>query len=357
MTAAEWSSEDRSLERHYRKLLLAYPGRHRRRYGSEMITTLLEMAVSGQRRPRPGEAMHLVASGLRQRLRLPARGPLPVIAAVLLALTTGAFGAAAGSWAGSQTFAELPDDAAVAALAERASGSTDDTVQMRIPSPWQEESISTTTVVGGTWDAEQARQRFAAGGWSVSDIAPTDGRAVTYNPDTRSRVDLPMRNSTFSASSGGLTLQVRGYLTADRGSVHVIGWSESRASFLPLIVTGTVLGLIVGWLIAAALAYRIVEASAERRRTAAGLWVGALVALALPAAALYGNVLRAFRDHGDVGPVFTVHSAFTPGAYYPFGPTWQILALTIAGVVLAGAAILLARPGAQPGARTAVVAS
>ncbi|MGC4864588.1 hypothetical protein ACLQ3B_04025 [Micromonospora sp. DT53] len=357
MTAATWSNDDRSLERHYRKLLLAYPGRHRRRYGTEMVTTLLEMAAPGQRHPRPGEALHLLASGLRHRLRLPARRPFAVLAAVLLALTMGALGGAAGSWAGSQTFADLPDDAAIASLAQRASGATSDSVHMRIVSPWLEESISTTTEVGGAWDAEQARQRFAADGWSVSDITPLGGQAVGLNPDTRSFVDLPMRNSTFSARSSGLTLQVRGYLTPDHGSVHLDGWAQSRPMFLPLIVVGILIGLVVGWLFAAALAYRIVEASAERRRASTGLWAVALVALALPAVALYGNALRAFRDHGDVDPVFTVHSAFTPGPYYPLGPSWQILALTIAGAVLAGAAILLARPGPQPETREAAIAS
>ncbi|MET7376706.1 hypothetical protein [Micromonospora arida] len=357
MTAATWSAGDRSLERHYRKLLLAYPGRHRRRYGTEMITTLLEMAAPGQRRPRPGEALHLLASGLRLRLRLPTRRPLAVIAAVLLALTMGAFGGAVGSWTGSQTFADLPDEATIASLAQRASGAANDSVQLRVASPWREESISTTSEVDANWDAEQARQRFSADGWSVSDVTPLGGQAFAFNPDTKSFVDLPMRNSTFSARSNGLTLQVRGYVSAEHGSVHLDGWVQSTSLFLPLIVAGILIGLVVGWLIAAALAYRIVEASAERRRASAGLWAVALIALALPAVALYGNVLRAFRDHGDVGPVFTVHSAFNPGPYYPVGPTWQVLALTIAGVMLAGAAILLARPGTQQGTQTAAIAS
>ncbi|RZT79788.1 hypothetical protein EV382_3028 [Micromonospora violae] len=356
MTASVWSNDDRSLERHYRTLLLAYPGRHRRRYGPEMITMLLDMAAPGQRRPRPGEALHLLGSGLRQRLRLPAHRPLAVIAAVLLALTLGAFGGAAGSWAGAQTFTDLPDDAAAARLAQQASGAAGDPVLLRSPSPWLEESISTVTEVDGNWSVEQARQRFAAEGWSVSDIAPLGGRAAAFDPETRSLADLPMRNSMFSATSDGLVVQVRGFLTAEHGAVHVNGWAQSQPLFLPLIVLGIVIGLVAGWLIAAALAYRIVGAQAERRRNSAALWAVALIALALPAAALYGNVMRAFHHHGDVGPVFTVHSAFTPGSYYPFGPTWQILALTIAGAVLAGAAVLLARPGAQPQPREAAVA-
>jgi len=38
------TSEDR-LVWHYRRLLLAYSGRYRRRHGIEMITTMLEMAA------------------------------------------------------------------------------------------------------------------------------------------------------------------------------------------------------------------------------------------------------------------------------------------------------------------------
>lgn len=357
MTAAARPNVDRSLEHHYRKLLLAYPGRYRRRYGTEMVTTLLEMAAPGQRHPTLGEALHLLGSGMRQRLRLPTSRPVAVIAAVLVALTMGAFGAAAGSWVGAQTFADLPGDAAIASLAQRASGAADDPVQSRFASAWRGEAISTTTEVGGSWDVEQARQRLAVDGWSVSGITPLGGQATSYNPDTKSFVNLPMRNSMFSARSGGLTLQVSGFLTAEHGTVHVDVWAQSTPVFLPLIVMGALIGLIAGWLITAALAYRIVAAPAERRRACAGLWAVALIALALPAAALYGNVMRAFHYHGDVGPVFIVHSAFTPGAYYPFGPTWQILALTIAGAVVAAGAILLAWPGTQPQPPEAAVAS
>ncbi len=34
-------------ERHYRRLLWAYPGPYRRRHGAEIVTTLLDMAESG----------------------------------------------------------------------------------------------------------------------------------------------------------------------------------------------------------------------------------------------------------------------------------------------------------------------
>jgi hypothetical protein len=76
----------------------------------------------------------------------------------------------------------------------------------------------------------------------------------------------------------------------------------------------------------------------------------AVLTLALPAVALYGNVLRAFRHDDATGGVMTVHSAFTPGPYYPFGPQWLMAALTVAGLAVAAAALVTARPGDPAGA-------
>ena len=60
-----------ALERRYRWLLLAYPGGYRRRHGEEILTTLLELGEPARRL-----AWQLLAGGLKQRLRLPARRPL-----------------------------------------------------------------------------------------------------------------------------------------------------------------------------------------------------------------------------------------------------------------------------------------
>ena len=50
-TAAAWPVADDRLERGYRRLLLAYPRRHRHRHGTELVTTLLEMAAPGSAGP------------------------------------------------------------------------------------------------------------------------------------------------------------------------------------------------------------------------------------------------------------------------------------------------------------------
>jgi len=341
---AQWPLVDERLERAYRRLLLAYPGRYRRRHGPEIVTTLLEMAEPGQQRPARADAWHLLASGLRQRFRLPAGRPLAWVAAVLITLITGALGAAASSWAGAQTFAPLPDQAA---LAERVTGSDGGTTFTHDTSSWSHTAHFTDTDVAVTWQIEAARQRLRADGWQVGTVTPAEGSAYTVDPATGATIDIPMRNNGFRATKDGVDVTVRAFLVdspiAPTGSVDTSTWARATPAFLPLIVAGTVAGLITGWLLAAAGAYRVRRSS--RPRLATTTCALAVVTAALPAVALYGNVMRAFQHAGGFSPVFTVHGAFSPGEYYPFGPTWQIPALSIAGVLLAAATVLIARPG------------
>jgi hypothetical protein len=59
------------LRRIYRLLVMAYPRWYRRERGQEMITTLLDDAAPGQRRPRYADALNLIGVGLRTRLTPP----------------------------------------------------------------------------------------------------------------------------------------------------------------------------------------------------------------------------------------------------------------------------------------------
>ena len=56
------------LERRYRRWLLAYPADYRRERGDELVGTLLDLAGSGRRRPRPLDVLDLVACGLARRV-------------------------------------------------------------------------------------------------------------------------------------------------------------------------------------------------------------------------------------------------------------------------------------------------
>ncbi|WBB93161.1 hypothetical protein [Verrucosispora sp. WMMC514] len=355
----DWPTADNRLERGYRRLLLAYPRRHRRRHGTEVVTTLLEMAAPGQRRPRLGEALHLIVSGLRLRFRLPAGRPLMAVAALLTALTVGGFGAAAGSWLGARTFADLPDEAGMARLTQQAGG--DDPIYfLYSSSSWTADTAHSSSQADGTWDADQVRERFAADGWSVSGFTPITGMSGTVD-GSGSPVEVPLHGKRFTAESSGLIVNVTGWNPAENSAVdlpsHVSFYAMPKQTtvLLPLVVVGTAVGLLAGWLLAAAGAYRMTAAPPGRRHAAAALCGAALVALALPAVALYGNVMRVFRDgNAKDGPPLTVHSAFTPGEYYPFGPQWLVLGLTVAGLVVAVAATLAARPAEQPPQPTVV---
>ncbi|MCW3842017.1 hypothetical protein ONA70_18110 [Micromonospora yasonensis] len=62
------------LERRYRRLLAVYPWEHRRAYEEEMLAVLLAGARPGQTRPDGGDAVNLIAAGLRARVRVGVRG-------------------------------------------------------------------------------------------------------------------------------------------------------------------------------------------------------------------------------------------------------------------------------------------
>ena len=59
-----------SLERQYRRLLLAYPRSYRERRGEEIVATLLDDAEPGRTRPDGRAVLDLVVGGLRERFGL-----------------------------------------------------------------------------------------------------------------------------------------------------------------------------------------------------------------------------------------------------------------------------------------------
>jgi hypothetical protein len=78
------------LERHYRRLLRAYPPAHRSVYADEMLGVLMDSATPGQRRPSARDTVQLLAHGVRARMLRPSRvrggpGPQWSVAATVLA--------------------------------------------------------------------------------------------------------------------------------------------------------------------------------------------------------------------------------------------------------------------------------
>ena len=326
---------DPRLERAYRRLLLAYPGPYRRRRGAEIVTTLLEMAEPGRRRPSAADTWHVLASGVRQRFRLPAGGPV-LLVAMLALLAGGALGAAGGSWVAERTFAALPDQVAARQLQEQiAQGETH--VGRDDGSPWWGDFVYGSTQIGGSgWDPGRVRQLLVRQGWHVGAVEALDGASFTTGADG-SEVRVPLAGSAFRAERDGIQLDVRGFMTDRDGSVDLQVSPVDNGTLLPFTVLGGLLGLALGWLLAAS--GRLV------------LVLGGALTLALPAVALYGNVMRAVRYAGDPGPVFTVHSALTPGPYWPFGPPWLNAVLAGTGLVLVLAALVVPAHPAAP-ART-----
>ncbi|MFD1372844.1 hypothetical protein [Actinoplanes sichuanensis] len=342
MSASDWPRADPALERFYRRLLHAYPGSYRRRHGAEIVTTLLEMAEPGRRRPRPADVLHLLASGLRQRFRLPAGRPLAWPAAVLALLAAGALGAAGGSWAGVHTFADLPPAEQAQALHRQIAG----TAAMGDPVPAGVEAVpmwwTHSSADGTVWDGEQARARLAADGWQVGPLQATD----------RFETGTGAPEHGFDAFRDGLKATV----TGEGGSVAVDLAPDDSGLLLPLIAAGLAVGAVTGWLIAAAVARR------RSRPAAAGAAVTFAVLFA-PVWSLYDDTVMAFQLHGHPGvSILTVHGRLMPDHVDASGPswlswiwpqvTWINAALTGVGVVLAVLTVLLAAAFPAAGSRT-----
>ncbi|MEV6302057.1 hypothetical protein AB0M02_21765 [Actinoplanes sp. NPDC051861] len=347
MTTANWPRTDPALERAYRRLLRAYPGSYRRRHGTEIVTTLLEMAEPGQQRPGRSETWHLIASGIRQRFRVPAR-PLALIAAVLALLAGGGLGAAAGSWVSERTFADVPGPEQTLVLVGTLvppPGAQEMTAQGEDGTPWfGAMTRGTARSPGiGQWDSDAARQRLAADGWRLGPVSHPHSTAQILDKDGKPMQVLSTM-IRFQAERDGVRMQVTAYLDQTSGRVTTELWAIGNASLLPLIVAGALAGMAGGWLFAAAATHRMRHTDRSRRWAAATLGTAAALSLAPPVTAFYGNVIRAFEFAGGTDPVFTVHSALSPTAHWPFGAPWLNLAALTAGLLLATTMLLMLAP-------------
>ncbi|MFI5930564.1 hypothetical protein [Actinoplanes sp. NPDC051494] len=314
------------LERDYRRLMWAFPGRFRARHGDDVVTTLMEATEPGRRRPAAADAWHLIGSGLRQRFRLPAGRPLAVVAAMLITLVMGAAGAAAGSWAGERTFTPVPRAGALLQLAdglERGDAARQDIGGSA--SPWTPPAVSAQQELTTVWSPTAAAGRFTADGWTVEPRGP----------------------ERFEAVRDGVVVSVHGVPDDGfgYGFVALTAWARPGAALVPLTVAGMLLGMLGGWPAAAAFTYR----ATRRAAVPAGL---ALLAVSPAVVALYGNLLRMLTWQPGYGAAYTVHSALTPGPYYPAGPDWQVPACAVAGVLLTLTAMALTLTGPPAPARS-----
>lgn len=242
------------IERRYRLLMRAFPRWYRRERGAELLTTLLDDAGPGQRRPTPAEALDLIRGGLRARFRPPRI--LGWIAVAVVSVYLGIAGVSAGVSLSSYPGPPPEADAIAAATVAMArtpqdvpgppvrcdltscpdrspldhvvayttdSDHTDHTVVF-FPTPWEE----TPEAVSG------ARERLRAAGWTVGPVRVQDGG---YR--------------SFEASRGGYNLLVHADPPTSYGTLPGgVDLSLSKAvpgNAVVLLIVGGIVGVLTGW--------------------------------------------------------------------------------------------------------------
>jgi hypothetical protein len=311
-------------ERHYRRLLWAYPRSYRDHCGAEILTTLLDMAEDGRR---PG--LHVVVSGLRQRFKLPTRQPLAWVAALLAAAVLGGFGAAAGTWIAWRTASAIPSDRELRALNATLTGMPAGAYLYHETSAQQ--GPSALIVADGTadWSASRIRDTLTGAGWQMTSFR--GGDVMHAAPREDMDIGVPTKYGIWTATSDGLKMQGDGWVMigapyAGMASYNVRVWPVEAVVLRPLTIAGLLAGLLAGWLLVAALA---------RRRPATGLATAGLAAATVPAC-------RFYREAYEV----MVYAHGSPNPYIVDGSHGGTLTLicAVAGLLAIVAAVIVTRP-------------
>lgn len=261
------------LDRWYAALLRAYPRWYRRERGVEIVTTLLDAAPPGRRRPTGRDIFDLVGGGLRCRLR-PPRGIPPRLTAVVVALFAATAAAAGASLLSS--YPGPPSEAdAVAAYAVAtgrqpadvpgpavrcASYGCDAGLPAGDPVVAYQAELDHTDFVGiqerpipgqPATLVEQARARLVAAGWHAGPVeVQVDGWPTPADcPDC----SPPGRWHSFTATNGALSISFTGRVDRDTGNDPSFQASVSKRLTAGAVLTvafGAVAGLATGWLLA-----------------------------------------------------------------------------------------------------------
>jgi hypothetical protein len=336
----------------YRRLLWAYPRAYRERHGAEIVTTLLDLAEAG-RRPGLGLRLHLVLCGVRQRFRLPARRPLAWIAAVLAAVALGGFGAAGGTWLGWQTAAAVPSDGELRQLNAAMTGMPAPAAVYREPSAMKGPGALVRADGTSDYSASRVRAALLADGWRITSFQEDDFEMLANLDPSATHVDfdeltpIPAKSLRCTATKGDLKLRVDGDVLVG-GAAHGLAgqagystevWPLEAAAVRPATVAGAVLGLLAGWLLAAAAAYRLRRSGRLQRWMATVLSIGGFAALAVPVHLLY-------RDAYQV----LVYAHGSPYPYIVHGPDDARVTLfcVLVGLFAIGTALGVARPRIAP---------
>jgi hypothetical protein len=336
-------------ERRYRRLLWAYPGSYRRRHGTEIVTTLLEMAESGHGRPTAAQALHLLACGVRQRFRLPAGRPLPVVAALLAAIALGALGAAGGTWLGWQTATPVPSGDEMRTLSATAAGNPSEVHVFPYRTAMKGPVVASTTHGRLSDSAERVRTALTSAGWRITTFSETTGQlSVDYFADPRGAA--PARLIWFGATKDGLSLKGDSVIVAagaEDGIDPRVGqrldvWADETAAVRPMTIAGLLLGMLAGWLLTASLARRVREVGRARRTAVAALGAASFAAAVFPAFFLYRELYQVLSyDSGAPAPYIVDGT----GDQLPTGLVPACIGVAL--LALAVAALIAARPTAN----------
>jgi hypothetical protein len=330
----------------FRRLLWAYPGPYRQRHGTEIVTTMIEMAEAGRGRTSVWQALHLILCGLRQRFRLPA-GALVAVAAVLAAVVVGALGATGGTWLGWQTAESMPDAARLRSLSTGIGGdgpevgiSPTDRTAMKGP-------MRDARIQGPAADEpDRVRRGLIADGWQITTLTQTKA-ATPAAFGTTGQADVPLRETYFTAKKDGLRLI--GNTSTQIGGAHIgdidggfTVWAEDNGLVRPITIAGAVAGMLAGWLLAAALAYRIRRAGQARGWLASTFVAAGFAATALPAYDLFRSLYQV-----------AIYDGSYSNPYIVYGPTEVMPLSTIAGcfgvaLLAIAVAVAIARKEGDP---------
>jgi hypothetical protein len=163
--------------------------------------------------------------------------------------------------------------------------------------------------------------------------------------------DVPAKQAQFVATKDGLTLtggteSVIGgtqYGLAGRTFLSLDITADDTGAVRPLTIAGLLAGVLTGWLLTSAVAYRIRRSGRPHRRVAAALGVLALAAAAVPAFVAGCQTYQVM-----------MYDTHAPNQYSASSPADRIPAeLTAAGAVLAvtalaGALLVAARRRPAP---------
>lgn len=315
------------LERSYRRLLRAFPPDYRRYRGEEMLATLLDRASDGRHRPDLGEAVGLIAAGLRCRFRL-RRGSATAIAAVLAALAGAILTGMAGAWlAWTSAAPPLPDQRQAAAIA-RLAVPQDPSSQERHDFVFGEEDFdysagSVRFTYPGTPGAAsadlvaQAHERLSADGWSVSVLESAPYRRFVGH---RGQVQIVVAEHT-----AGQTM---------------VRLSRAEPVIVPVLTAGgLLLGGLFGWWLAASVSRRVAHRSAGIRTAVTGLSIVAFTALFPVCFYAFPPVIRGYLRDGQ--PQAPWGSLTLPGL-----PELTVLGLLVALALVVGVLATPPRSGA-----------